>query len=387
MTSGGKAPMIAPGTTPTPAPIPPTSQLLITSASIAALTPSSIVIVVNSPDGPLLPAAGITGFSVKVNGAAATISSVSRTSSLEVTIQLSTYVVGTDVVSFSYSPGNLTDSASEVFYSYVNQAVTNNSTTDVDVIAYSNAVKANSGTLSTSTFLAVDELVSDLKAHGLWTRLTEYYPFAGNQMAAAVVKLKKASGNTVTLTNHNFIAADYSETGTNGGFRGNGTSKYFDTNLSVLGMNQNDMSIGAYVRLEASSTYPAGSIMGSSYDATGDTDRFYMLGNGSNGALIGQMGLGQHCPGGYANGIGLRTLTYFSSMMDGYQNSTRVLNASKPGLTWQQAGTVHIFRGAGNFFHDGRISSSFVGTGLTTSEMVDLYNDIQTFETALGRNI
>jgi uncharacterized repeat protein (TIGR02059 family) len=60
---------------------------------------------------PLLPASGLTGFTATVNGSAATISSATRSSALVITLALSSTVKAEDVVTVSYTGGNVTDSA------------------------------------------------------------------------------------------------------------------------------------------------------------------------------------------------------------------------------------------------------------------------------------
>lgn len=62
--------------------------------------------------------------------------------------------------------------------------------------------------------------------------------FAGSDLSAALVPLYRGrsyGGTTVgnaTDTNVNFVSGDYAETGSSGGLKGNGSSKYLNTGLS-----------------------------------------------------------------------------------------------------------------------------------------------------------
>lgn len=77
--------------------------------------------------GTLLPTSGVTGFSVTVAGAAATISSATA-SGTTVTLTVSAAVYSGQTVTVAYTPGNVTDNSSNVLDAFTAQSVTNNST-------------------------------------------------------------------------------------------------------------------------------------------------------------------------------------------------------------------------------------------------------------------
>lgn len=74
----------------------------------------------------------------------------------------------------------------------------------------------------------MDQFVVDCKAANIWTKLIEVGPFAGTNLNAALVKLAYQSGGSGVLTNSNFVAGDYAETGSSAGLLGDGT-KYLNT--------------------------------------------------------------------------------------------------------------------------------------------------------------
>src|SRR4051812_37507521 len=86
-----------------------------------------------------------------------------------------------------------------------------------ETLNFRDRVTANAGTISTSSLAAVDKFVAYCKTHNLWAKLTDVGVFVGNQLAAALVKLKFPVGGDSLLFNSGFIAADYTETGANGG--------------------------------------------------------------------------------------------------------------------------------------------------------------------------
>jgi hypothetical protein len=75
-------------------------------------------------------------------------------------------------------------------------------------------------------------------ASGLRAAIARLNLFCGDNLSAALVPLYLATssgGATVgnsTDTNNNFASGDYADTGSNGGLKGNGTTKYLDTGVA-----------------------------------------------------------------------------------------------------------------------------------------------------------
>jgi hypothetical protein len=100
------------GSTPTPA-------KHLTSDSASGATAAS---------PPLLPATGITGFTLKANTVTRS-ATIARSGTVHVVLTPATPIYKTDVVTVSYAPGNVTDSAAtpNALASFTDSAVTNNS--------------------------------------------------------------------------------------------------------------------------------------------------------------------------------------------------------------------------------------------------------------------
>lgn len=108
----------------------------------------------------------------------------------------------------------------------------------VEALDWQSRVVTNGGSVSASTLQAVSAFcraIDDANIRDCFLRLNL---FCGTGLAAALVPLYRGAslsgtqyGNT-TDTNTNFVSGDYTETGTSGGLKGNGTSKYLNTGLA-----------------------------------------------------------------------------------------------------------------------------------------------------------
>ena len=99
-------------------------------------------------------------------------------------------------------------------------------------------VVSNGGTVSSATLAAVNRFCRAIDTAGMRDRFLRLNLFAGSGLSAALVPLYRGrsyGGTTVgnaTDTNVNFVSGDYAETGSSGGLKGNGSSKYLNTGLS-----------------------------------------------------------------------------------------------------------------------------------------------------------
>jgi len=109
-----------------------------------------------------------------------------------------------------------------------------------DAAAWRSAVVANGGGVSASTMRAVSTFCASIDAAGIRDKFYRLNLFCGNELAACLVPLYRGPSRTGTQhggaaeTNENFVSGDYTETGVNGGLKGNGTNKRL-----LTGMNAN----------------------------------------------------------------------------------------------------------------------------------------------------
>src|SRR5436190_11463081 len=107
-----------------------------------------------------------------------------------------------------------------------------------ETLQYLDRILLNGGSISEASLVAVDQFVVDCKAANIWTKLIEVGPFAGVNLNAALVKLAYQVGGSGVLTNSNFVAGDYIETGSSAGLLGDGT-KFLNTGVLADSLNAN----------------------------------------------------------------------------------------------------------------------------------------------------
>jgi hypothetical protein len=248
---------------------------------------------------------------------------------------------------------------------------------DSDAQAFISAV----GTLDLSTKDAVNQLVLDIKSYGLWSKLFMLNIKAGSTAAEHKWNLKDPrdldaayrqtySGTWV----HNALGA-----------KSNGTNAFANTylNPATLGLT-GDVSMGVYI----------------TETPTNFGDNYFMGGHsGSNNFFAIQRGTATAITAtAYASGATARTvptgvkgfiaISVIGTAKGSYYATTVLEAVSTIGTG---VPNVNIYEGAldlGGFYGGLAFTAgtSFIGRGLTATEILNLRNCILVYETALGRN-
>lgn len=259
---------------------------------------------------------------------------------------------------------------------------------DTDAIDYFTRAEALGGSFDLSGIsgtytdsyvkTAISDFVTGCKTDSIWTKITEAYLLSGVTFAGVLAKLKHAG--TATLTNVNFVSGDYLAAGSGAGLKSNGTTKYLDTGLSILSVNKSSFGMHAHVS-ELASTLSM--MMGSSYTATGNTDRLY----------IGETGFGnQAAAGNLFPTFATTSVGHYSMETSGTTLHRRIKNGvlETEVNTWNndgfQAGTFNLFRGSGTIGDD-RLSWAAITTAFTVSERLAFASRANALMTALGANV
>lgn len=122
------------------------------------------------------------------------------------------------------------------------------------------AVIANGGTFNATDTRAVDYFVRETKAKGIWPLLDWAAIFAGRNLNAALVPLKRTLGGVV-ISNNNFVEGDFSPAL---GLTGNGSSKNLNTGINRDQCRaSNDVSLGVYITVPQEAEVLSG-LMGTS---------------------------------------------------------------------------------------------------------------------------
>jgi len=146
------------------------------AASADGLSVAVTLLEADSP--PILPAAAVAGFGIQVNGAARTISSATA-AGLVVTLVLAAAVFAGDVVTVTYAPGNVTDSATapNAMLAFTAQPVANAS-------ALRNPQAAEIATALRGAQIALETSPGVLPNNAVYKRLTQSQLVAKPNVAA-----------------------------------------------------------------------------------------------------------------------------------------------------------------------------------------------------------
>ena len=245
---------------------------------------------------------------------------------------------------------------------------------DVDAQLFFDRVSAAGGTLTNTEKTATNQLVLDLKSTSIWSLLGGVYPMVGASSAACSQNLKSSSFTGTFNGGWTFAST---------GVTGNGTSGYFntfwDTNNNAA---FNNFSIGYYSRSDI-----AGGIYGSSNPGLNSYLHIYPRTTGNLFFNYMNEGNGTSVPNNDSRGF-FQSSIITNSFVGKYRN-----NNSSASLSPITGNNYDVYFGAGNVAgvasgYDVReISFAYVGSGLTATNLNDFYTAVQTFQTALSRNV
>jgi len=258
-------------------------------------------------------------------------------------------------------------------------------------IAYLNRVVVSGGTVDATASGATITLFNSLFSNNLWDKISAFYPVLGGVAASHSINAKSSGGTYDLVFNGGW-------THTASGMQGNGTNGYANTSLvpsTVFGTGTTHLSI--YVNLQ------------------GTGDRIYDIGsNNQDGTLTQQLNITAKRSAGTGN----NTLFDAGDFDGGNGRVSTTSQASASGMT---AGSVRsdtdrtLYRNGSNiatqtanepmvyslrslfvgaqqtnfgaaYYSNNRYAFATIGSGLTNTEIVNLSNIINTYETSLGRN-
>lgn len=247
--------------------------------------------------------------------------------------------------------------------------------TDPDAQAFFDRVTNAGGTLSPTEQTAINTLVIQMKADGIWTKMKAIYPMVGASAAACSQNLKSSSFTGTFTSGWTFAST---------GMTPNGTSAYMNTNYnpSVSG-SLNSAHISIYSRTD---TFNNGEDMGSYGNnaqqlgyAYSDTANFLAL---NSIEYLGPI---------FTPTNGLLTFTRVSSSTAKVfhkNNTPYVDNLSSTALL-----NLTLYIGGlnrNNTLHlpsNKQFAFASIGDGLTDTEASDLYTAVQAFNTTLSRQV
>jgi hypothetical protein len=252
---------------------------------------------------------------------------------------------------------------------------------------YMENIRANGGGIQVSSLQAIDLFIRTCKDAGFWGDLMEVYPFCGNDLTSALVKLKYASNPLLTAVN--MVAADYVETGASGGIAGNGTTKYINSNFPQNGMGltahmsvylrENEANTGIHYWFAANTSTPTieQTILGT---PNGSVQQGMLGSNSATATSAGAPNAGFY----YVERNSQTDLQLW------YQNASVASSSLSTTPAYQNLNLFICGRnanGAPNNYSAKKISFCSVGVPLTAQERTTFYNAVVALQTALNRNV
>jgi hypothetical protein len=241
---------------------------------------------------------------------------------------------------------------------------------DADAVAFFGRVTTAGGSLSATEKAAVNTLVVDMKAAGIWTAMRAVYPMVGASAAACAQNLKSSSFTGTFSSGWTFASA---------GVTGNGTSTYFDTGLNVLSnLSTTSAHLGFYSRTNnVESTYDM--CASENYAVLCYGNSFYV--NLTNAGVYTAVVASANTTGFY---IGSRTN---NTNVNGYRNASKVINNAALVSNLVNNNVYLGARGTATLSTTKQYAFASVGNGLTDTQASNFYTAVQAFQTTLARQV
>jgi hypothetical protein len=259
-------------------------------------------------------------------------------------------------------------------------------------------VVANGGTVSAATLNAVSVFCAAIVSAGIRDRFLRLNLFCGDSdssLFAVRTPLYRGQslggtqlGNAMD-TNNNFVAGDYTETGSAGGLRGNTSTKYLQTGLAVNALTVGDRHVSAYETVRSGGTFQT--LLGTESGSIGNNQ--FLLWYGGNAAAV-QFGF--HVGGASLNSATTSTGGHWLGTNINNQAGTIFKNAAIEGTASNTAASpgsqeFYVFAinrlGSPAGLYAGRLGGYSIGLSMTPTQVSSFYSAMQAFQTSLARNV
>jgi hypothetical protein len=245
-----------------------------------------------------------------------------------------------------------------------------------------------SGLTGATELNAVNQLVLDMKAYGIWSKMKAIYPFVGGTAALHKWNLKDPQDTNAAFR----LVFNGGWTHSATGALPNGTNGYANTFLatSAIGLNSGHISFYSRSNLAQASSIEIGALKLSpdSYsDVIINFTSVGMLGRFNATAYVSA--LNSDSRGFYiTNRTAINVIKF-------HKNSTIAINST---ILPQNTSNVSIFIGAANnhgvfttdvadYYSAKECAFASIGDGLTDTEAADFYTAVQNFNTTLTRQV
>ncbi len=244
-------------------------------------------------------------------------------------------------------------------------------------------VTAAGGSLTTTEQSAINTLVNDLINYGIWTKTKALYPMVGASAAACAQNLMSSSFTGSFTSGWTFAST---------GVTPNGTSAYFNTNISPNNhLVQSNTHLSFYSRTaNDKALYPTA--MGSSGSSNQVVELYLRRGASlTSGTAIGVYSTSKiELSDANALGFSVSSRTSTTSLKM-YRKNT--LFGTNTTLDSNPIPSNNIYIGAAStatsFQNPSILQCAFasIGDGLTDTEASNFYTAVQAFQTTLSRQV
>jgi len=232
---------------------------------------------------------------------------------------------------------------------------------------------------------AINNLVINLKAASIWTKMKAVYPFVGGTASTHKWNLKDPQDSDAAYRLVFFGGWTHDANG----IQGNGTNGYADTRFNPnTGYSVNDNGhISVYSRLNQSQVdADLGCQSGSNYlilsirrlDQSNNT--YYGV-NSSNFAI-------QNAD---PNSLGMYVANRIGTSNKGYKNNAIAISATNSATVRPNANayisTINSGGPNSGLYSNKQFAFATIGDGLTDTEAADFYTAVQNFQTTLSRQV
>jgi hypothetical protein len=260
-------------------------------------------------------------------------------------------------------------------------------------------VTAAGGSVSDSTYAAVQRFCVSISSSGLRTKMYRLNLFCGSSLTSALVPLYRGptlSGTqfgNATDTNVGFVSGNYTETGTGGGLLGDGSSKYLNTGFAANALPDiGNRHLAAYIRSYSTGNYK---VRIGTRD-TGDTKWFTLWKGITQGFSAKDVPF-------FASFTSTRTGGFLVGTMDApasghsiYEDDALQNTAtSGANITTVSSKSLYVFAlndyspssGSASTFTDERMQGYSIGLNLTAGQVAAYSGIMRAFQASLGRNV
>jgi hypothetical protein len=253
---------------------------------------------------------------------------------------------------------------------------------DADAVAFFGRVTTAGGTLSATEKAAVNTLVVDMKAAGIWSGMKAIYPMVGASAAACAQNLKSSSFTGTFTSGWTFAST---------GVTGNGSSTYMDTTLipsvSIASLDSTHLSYYANTNVKTQAFQlgvRGGSVQSDLFICArwNSTTNFNAVNNDTSPTFNSQT----------TNVNGFLAVSRINSTTFKYYKGGSVAQTNTKSSS-SLPNTYSIWIGAlnlsGSILFPDNSSCAFasIGNGLTDTQESNFYTAVQAMQTTLSRQV